>query len=339
MTPTTDDAGHVAVLGAGCWATAFAAVLADAGRRVQIWARRPGIVSSINAGQNAEYLPALDLPPTVSATGDPAEALTGADLVVIAVPAQSLRELASGWADHLPAQAPVVSLMKGLELGTGLRMTEILGEVAGVPPERQVAISGPNLAGEIARKQPAATIVACTEMETARRVAGLCATSYFRPYPHADVIGAEIGGTVKNVVALAVGMAEGMSMGDNTQATIITRGLAEITRLAVRVGAEPQTLMGLAGVGDLIATSMSPMSRNRTFGVNLGAGMTIDEVLAMTRATTEGASSCRAVLDLAGRHGVEMPIAAAVAAVVDGRNTPRQVVEQLMARERKHERI
>ena len=329
---------RAAVMGTGSWGTAFAATLADAGTSVVMWGRRQDSVDQINAGCNADYLPDLQLPEGMSATTDPIKALEDADIVVLAVPSQTLRTNLGAWADHLPADAAVVSLMKGVELGTTKRMSEVIEEVGRVAPSRVVVLSGPNLAREIANKQPAASVVPCRDHATADRVAAACATGYFRPYTNTDVVGTELGGAVKNVVALAVGMAEGMGMGDNTKASIITRGLAEMARLGVRLGADPGTFLGLAGVGDLIATCMSPLSRNRTFGENLGKGLTVAEVVALTRQTAEGVKSCHSVLDLARANDVEMPIAEAVTSVIDGDRTPEELVDLLMSRTRKHER-
>ena len=326
-----------AVFGTGSWGTAFSAVLADSGTKVRMWGRRPELVEQINAGSNDTYLPGIRLPQGISATTDPAEAADGADIVVLAVPSQTLRQNLEGWASLLPGTAAVVSLMKGVELGTTKRMSEVIAEVGGVEPERIVVVSGPNLAREIALKQPAASVVACSDAHTAERVAEACAAPYFRPYTNTDVVGAELGGAVKNVIALAVGMAEGMGMGDNSKATIITRGLAETTRLGVALGGDPATFAGLAGVGDLIATCMSPLSRNRTFGVNLGRGMAVKEVVAVTRQTAEGVKSCDSILQLAREHGVDVPIIEQVAAVVHEGRTPQQVVESLLSRARKAE--
>ncbi|HMT32544.1 MAG TPA: NAD(P)H-dependent glycerol-3-phosphate dehydrogenase [Dermatophilaceae bacterium] len=329
---------RAAVMGTGSWGTAFAATLADAGTTVRMWGRRPESVAQINAGCNTDYLPGIDLPDGISATADPAEALQDAEIVVLAVPSQTLRANLKQWASLLPSSAAVVSLMKGVELGTTKRMSEVIHEVGQVPWDQVVVVSGPNLAREIANRQPAASVVACRDHDTADRVAAACMTGYFRPYTNTDVVGTELGGAVKNVVALAVGMAEGMGMGDNTKASIITRGLAETARLGVRVGADPGTFLGLAGVGDLIATCMSPLSRNRTFGENLGKGLSVDEVIAVTRQTAEGVKSCHSVLDLARTNDVEMPIAEAVTSVIDGERTPEELVDLLMSRSRKHER-
>ena len=330
---------RVAVFGTGSWGTAFAAVLADAGSQVRMWGRRAELVDQINqAHVNGDYLPDLRLPEAISATTDPQEAVDGVDIVVLAVPSQTLRTHLVQWADLLPPQALVVSLMKGVELGTTKRMSEVIAEVAQVGPERIVVVSGPNLAREIAARQPAASVVACIDESVAERVAMACAAPYFRPYTNTDVVGTELGGAVKNVIALAVGMAEGMGMGDNTKSTIITRGLAETLRLGVALGADPATFSGLAGIGDLIATCMSPLSRNHTFGVNLGRGMTVQEVVATTRQTAEGVKSCQSILELAQHHGIDVPIIENVAAVVHEGRTPDRVADMLMSRARKTER-
>ncbi len=328
---------RAAVFGTGSWGTAYAAVLADGGTDVRLWGRRAEVVAQINAGCNEDYLPGIQLPNGVRATTDPAEATDRADIVVLAVPSQSLRENLAGWADLLPAGSAVVSLMKGVELGTTKRMSEVIAEVGRVPAERIVVVSGPNLAREIAAKQPAASVVACVEESIAERVAAACAAPYFRPYTTTDVIGTELGGAVKNVIALAVGMAEGLGMGDNSKASIITRGLAETTRLGVALGGDAMTFAGLAGVGDLIATCMSPLSRNRTFGVNLGQGMALEEIIRITRQTAEGVKSCESILQLAHDHGVDVPIIENVAAVVHDGRTPQDVVQALLSRARKAE--
>ncbi|MCK0111325.1 NAD(P)-dependent glycerol-3-phosphate dehydrogenase [Ornithinimicrobium sp. F0845] len=330
---------RAAVFGSGSWGTAFASILADAGGEVTLHARRREVAEAINADHvNAGYLPDLHLPDSVSATHDPAVAAAGADLVVLAIPSQTLRTNLGEWGQHLPAGVPVVSLMKGIELGTGQRMSEVIHEAGGVATDQVVVVSGPNLSREIAEKQPAAAVVASSDISTAGQVARACATAYFRPYTQTDVVGAELGGAVKNVIALAVGMAEGLGYGDNTKATVITRGLAETARLGAALGADPATLMGLAGVGDLIATCMSPLSRNHSFGLNLGRGMSVEEVVAITSQTAEGVKSCRSIVDLAARHGVDMPICAGVTAVVEHAMDVRELGDQLMSRPHKHER-
>ncbi len=328
---------RAAVLGTGSWGTAFAATMADADTDVVMWGRRQEVVDQVNAGSNATYLPGLTLPRGIRATTDAVEALDGVDIVVLAVPSQTLRNNLVGWAPMLPRGAAVVSLMKGIELGTTKRMSEVIAEVGEVEAERIVVVSGPNLAREIAERHPAASVVACVRETTAEQVAAACVTPWFRPYTNDDVIGIELGGAVKNVVALAVGMAAGMGMGDNSKASLITRGLAETARLGGALGADPATFMGLAGVGDLIATCMSPLSRNRTFGELLGRGMSVEEVTAATSQTAEGVKSCESIHQLAIDHGVDMPIVAAVVAVVQGRVTPRQMVSELMTRSLKSE--
>ena len=304
-------------MGAGSWGTTFAQVLCDAGTPAVLWARRPELAKVINASrENPGYLPGVTLPAALTATGDPAEALDGADLVVLAVPAQSLRQNLASWAALLPPAALLVSLIKGIELGSCYRMSEVIGQVAGAPQERIAVVSGPNLAREIARREHAATVVACTDPDAAERLQRACHAAYFRPYTNPDVIGCELSGAVKNVIALAVGMAVGMGLGDNTRATLITRGLAETARLGTALGADQHTFAGLAGMGDLVATCSSPLSRNRTFGENLGRGMAMADVLASTRQTVEGVKSSQSVLELARRHGVEMPITEVMVAVM-----------------------
>lgn len=330
---------RVAVFGTGSWGTAFAGVLADAGNEVRLWGRRPELVERINETRvNSDYLPDLVLPDEVEATSDPEHALEGADLVVLAVPSQRLRDNLASWSGLAASGAPIVSLMKGIELGTSLRMTQVIGEVTGVGPERLAVVSGPNLAREIAARQPAASVVASASQHTADLVAEACATPYFRPYTDTDVVGCELGGATKNVVAVAVGIAEGMGMGDNTKATIITRGLAETVRLGVALGAQPGTFSGLAGVGDLIATCMSPLSRNHRVGVGLGQGGSLADVVAATKQTAEGVTSCESILALAQRVGVEMPICEAVVAIVHDGHRPQLIADALMARERKREK-
>ncbi|MDQ1103084.1 glycerol-3-phosphate dehydrogenase (NAD(P)+) [Nocardioides zeae] len=328
----------VAVLSAGSWGTAFALVLADGGGDVTLWARRDEVVERINERhENAEYLPGIQIPPTVDATTDPEKAMAGADVVVWSMPSQTLRPTLEGWRDLVPRDAVSVSLMKGVELGTVKRMSEVIEESLDVPRRQVAVVSGPNLAKEIARREPAASVVACEDEETAVRLQRLVHTPAFRPYTTTDVVGCEIGGAYKNVVALSVGMAVGLGFGDNTTASVITRGLAETARLSMALGANPLTLMGLAGLGDLVATCSSPLSRNRTFGERLGQGMTTEEIYASTRQVAEGAKSCSSLRDLARRTGVDAPIADHVDEVVAGRMTARDMMESFVARETKAE--
>ncbi len=328
----------VAVFGAGSWGTAFSIVLADAGNEVTIWGRRDEVCATINdRHENTDYLPGIQLPPSVGATHDPEKAVHDADVIVFAVPSQTFRENLTEWADLIPSDAVMVSLMKGVELGTLKRMSEVIAEVTGAGPKRIAVVSGPNLSKEIARREPAASVVACADEDVARMLQDRVHAPAFRPYTSVDVLGCELGGAYKNVVGLAVGMAVGLGFGDNTTASVITRGLAETARLAMALGANPLTLMGLAGLGDLVATCSSPLSRNRTFGENLGKGMTTDEIYASTRQVAEGAKSCASLLDLARRTGVDAPVAEHVTAVVDGRMTAQEMMDSVISRETKAE--
>jgi glycerol-3-phosphate dehydrogenase (NAD(P)+) len=328
-----------AVLGAGSWGTVFAKVLADAGGDVTMWGRRPGVVDAINESRrNPDYLPDCPLPERLRATTDVAEAFDGASYVVLAVPAQTLRANLSEWRPLIGGDAVLVSLMKGIELGTCKRMSEVIREVAEVPAERVAVVSGPNLAREIALEQPSAAVVACADEPTAQKLQLACMTPYFRAYTNPDVVGCELGGAVKNVIALAVGIAVGMGMGANVSALLMTRGLAEIARLGAALGADQHTFAGLAGMGDLVATCSSPLSRNRTFGENLGRGMSLEEVTAATKQTAEGVKSCDAVLELARRRHVEMPITEAIVAVMHGGLRPVEAGRLLMSRTPKPER-
>jgi glycerol-3-phosphate dehydrogenase (NAD(P)+) len=329
---------RAAVLGTGSWGTAFAAVLADAGTDTVLWARRAELAEAVRTRhENADYLPGVALPESLGATHDPAEALRDSDFVVLAIPSQTLRENLAEWAALVPRDAVLVSLMKGVELGTTKRMSEVIAEVADVPADRIAVVSGPNLAREIAQKQPAATVVACADAEAATRLQAASLTPYFRPYTNTDVVGCELGGAVKNVIALACGMAEGMGFGDNTKASLITRGLAEMARLGSALGADPLTFAGLAGLGDLVATCTSPLSRNRTVGERLGRGDRLEEIVGEMRMVAEGVKSSRSILDLATKHDVEMPIAQHVAHVVHDGMTPKDMLRSLMSREAKAE--
>lgn len=306
-----------AVMGGGSWGTTFAQVLCDAGTETVLWCRRAEVAETINAmKRNQDYLPDFILPGKLRATADPQKALAGADVVALAVPAQTLRENLASWIDMIPPGAMLVSLMKGIELDSGKRMTEVIGEVAGWPAGQIAVVTGPNLAHEIAQRQYAATVVACTDQQAGENLQKACHTAYFRPYTNPDVIGCELGGAAKNPIALAVGIAVGMGLGDNTRATLITRGLAEIARLGAALGADQHTFAGLAGMGDLVATCSSSLSRNRTFGEKLGRGIPLAEILATTHQVAEGVTSSKAVLELARAHSVEMPITEVVAAVV-----------------------
>lgn len=330
---------RVCVLGAGSWGSTFAKVLADAGNEVTLWARRPELAERIErTHENPDYLPGVCLPSGLRATHDAACALEDAQLVAIALPAQSLRENLGAWAPLLPDTATVLSLMKGVELGTTLRMSEVICEVCAIAPERVAVLSGPNLAPEIAREQPTATVVACVDEQRAIAVQHACTAGYFRPYTNTDVVGCELGGAIKNAIALACGMARGMGYGDNTIASIITRGLAETARLGTLLGADPLTFAGLAGLGDLVATCASPLSRNRSFGERIGRGESLAQAQQASHGqVVEGVQTCRAVLELARRHGTEVPITEAVEAVCFRGMSPSVVGELLMSRSVKRE--
>lgn len=343
-TDATGSALNVAVLGAGSWGTTFAKVLADAAaasgvdRRIRLWGRRAAVVDQINtAHRNEQYLKDIALPSSITASTDVAEVLDGADLVVLAVPAQTLRLQLREWSSLIGPDAMVVSLMKGLELHTDARMSEVISEELSIPAERVAVVSGPNLAMEIAREEPTASVVACTDDAAAGWIARTCTAPYFRPYTTSDVVGVEIGGIVKNIIALAVGICEGKRMGDNTKASVITRGLAETSRLTLALGGEARTMAGLAGLGDLVATCSSPLSRNHTAGRLLGTGLTLDQVTAEMTQTAEGIKSAQAVHELAGKSGVEMPITAAVVAVLAGKLSVDELGPLLLSRDLKSE--
>lgn len=322
---------NIAVLGAGAWGTAFGQVLADAGNDVMMWAREPEIVQDIRDNHhNGVRLPSVErLPETVSATGDRAEAVHGAQIVVVSISAQFAREALELFRPLIPETAIVVSLMKGIERSTGKRMDEVVREALHLPANRFAAISGPNLSKEVADRQPSATVVACDDINVATTVAAACTTGYFKPFVTRDVIGVEMCGSFKNVVALAVGMARGAGYGENTAAMIESRGLAELTALGEAAGADARTFCGLAGVGDLIATCGSPLSRNYTFGSNLGRGMNIEEATRASNGVAEGVPTTDAVIGLGRRLGVPTPMAQAMSQVLDQGLNCRQMLEQL----------
>jgi glycerol-3-phosphate dehydrogenase (NAD(P)+) len=325
-------------MGAGSWGTTFAQVLWDAGTPASLWARSAAVAESVTARhQNPRYLPGITLPLSLTATTDAAAALEGADLVVFAVPAQTLRPLLASWEPLIPPDALLVSLLKGIELGSCKRMSEVITEVLGVSSSRVAVVSGPNLAPEIADRQVAASVVACSDESGATLLQKACHTAYFRPYWSTDVTGCELGGAVKNIIALAVGIAVALDLGDNTKATLITRGLAEIARLGEALGADPRTFAGLAGMGDLVATCSSPLSRNRRFGLHLGQGMPAAQALAATGQTAEGVTSYAPVLELARKHGVDMPITQVVAALIAGDLPVREAAAVLTSRSAKPE--
>ena len=328
----------VSVMGAGSWGTVFSMILADNGCDVTLWSRSEEIAAEVNSSRtNRAYHDELVLPEGISATTDAAQALEGSELVILATPSQTLRSNLQQWGSHIPSDAVAVSLIKGIELGTTKRMSEVISEVAGISHDRVAVISGPNLAHEIADREPAATTVACVNEDSARKVQDACTTEYFRPYYTTDVLGVEIAGALKNVIALANGMAVGLGYGENSQAAIMTRGLAEMSRFGVVLGAHPFTFSGLAGVGDLIATCQSPLSRNRTIGVHLGQGMSISEAERATRTTSEGVTSCAPLLELARQAAVDMPITEQVVNVIHNGKSPHEVLQAFMARSTRSE--
>jgi len=345
--PSVPTPRRVAVLGAGSWGTAFAKVAADAARlgasdgdswEVVLWGRNRDSMASIStSGINERYFPNTRLPENLSFTSDPEEALRGADVVVVAIPAQALRSQLVAMASIIESNAVVVSLAKGLERGTGLRMSEVIEQTLPGFGEQIAVLSGPNLAKEIIQEQPTASVVASVSERSAALVSRVCATTYFRPYTSGDVVGVELGGLVKNVIALCVGICEGRDYGDNSKSSIMTRGLAETTRLAVALGGRAETLAGLAGMGDLVATCSSPLSRNHTAGRLLALGLSEVEVGQRMTQTAEGMKSASVVRDLARRHGVEMPIVEAVSAVLDGQITVDQLQPMLLGRALKAE--
>lgn len=324
-----------AVLGTGAWGTTFAQVLADAGMDVRMWGRNSAVVDFISSGENASYLPGIELSDRISATTELASVLKGAQLIVVAVPVAAVRPSLASAREHLAEDAVLLSLAKGLEPETLLRVDEIIAQAAGADASRIAVLSGPNLSREIAEHHPTATVIASADERLAASLAKACRTSYFRPYASTDVIGSEIAGAAKNVIAVAIGAAEGMGFGANTRATLITRGLAEITRLGAAVGADPQTFAGLAGIGDLMATCSSRLSRNFSFGHRIGQGMSVEEALSLSPGVVEGARSAEPLLALAASLGVDMPITGAVVSVVRDGASAEQMGEMLLKRPQK----
>jgi glycerol-3-phosphate dehydrogenase (NAD(P)+) len=320
----------VAVVGAGSWGTTFAKILADAVADVVVWARRPELAREISEGRrNSDYLPGVNLPRGLRATSRLDEALRGAEQVYVSIPSQSVRPLLPEVARSLEETSVVVSLMKGIEKKSGLRMSEVLASGLALEPDRIAVASGPNLALEIAREQPTASVISSESLEVAQRVALTVTNRYFRCFVNTDVIGTEFGGVLKNLIAVAIGIVDGVGYGENTKASIITRGLAEMTDFAVAYGAQAETLMGLAGLGDLIATCESPLSRNNTAGRLLGQGYSFSEVVSQMNQTAEGLASVAPILALADARGVEMPIVRQVGQVLAGTLDPKDIAPHL----------
>jgi glycerol-3-phosphate dehydrogenase (NAD(P)+) len=326
---------RVAVVGAGSWGTTVAALAAE-NTPTTLWARRPELARHITEHhENPEYLPGFALPPTLAATADLETAVHDADVLVMAVPSHGYREVLAEAAPHLRAWVPVVSLSKGLERATLARMSEVTAAEA--PGHPVAVLTGPNLAKEILAGQPAASVVAIDDDIIASELQRIFSRPTLRVYTNPDVVGCEVGGVVKNVIAIAAGMAEGMGFGDNTRATLITRGLAEMTRLGIAMGGIPNTFAGLAGMGDLIATCSSKQSRNNTVGLLLGQGRSIDEIVGGMQMVAEGVKSSPSVLDLARRHGVDMPITTEVVAVCHQGKSARDALVSLMTRSSRSE--
>ena len=321
----------ISLLGSGQWGSAVAQILCDASNDVLIWGRNQGVIDEINQNhRNSRSLPGIDLPKSLRATSSLQEAFDHAEMIVLAVPAQTLRENLTQWKSYFSLEVPIVSTLKGIEVSTQLRMSEVIQEVLGISEKKIAILTGPNLAKEVVLRQPAGAVAASTSQELADLTAEVFSAPYFRVYTSNDVIGCELAGAAKNVIALAVGMSIGMGFGENTQALVITRGLNELTKLGMARGAMPLTFVGLAGVGDLLATCGSPLSRNRSFGEALGRTGSMKSAQEEVSSTVEGVATARAVVDLAHLVGVEAPIMEAVQEVVSNNITPAQAITQLM---------
>ncbi len=327
------DQGKVAVIGAGSWGTAFGSITADKGVPTVLWARRPELAEAIaTRHENPDYLAGIELPPALTATHDLSEAADGAAVVVMAMPSHTYREIFREVLPLIGPDVPVVSLAKGIEQDTNKRMSEVMREEGDLDPRRVAVVSGPNLAKEIARKQPAATTLACADGERGEELQHLFHSPYFRVYTNPDVIGCEIGGCTKNVIAIAAGIADGLGLGDNAKASLMTRGLAELARLGVAMGGNALTFAGLAGMGDLIATCMSKLSRNRHVGEELGKGRKLDEVIAEMNMVAEGVKTAKPVVSLAEQHGIDAAISGVICQVLYEDLSPADAVSNLMLR-------
>ena len=321
---------RVTVLGAGAWGTTMAQVLSDSGNDVLLWGRSTELVQEINDSHlNKKYLGEHVLPNQLKATDQISEAFNHSSIIVLAIPAQSLRTALTEWKSMIPSDALIVSTLKGIELTTDLRMTEVIGDVLGT--KNYAIITGPNLADELILRQPAGAVAAAPTLDIATQVQELFSTPYYRVYTSTDVVGCELAGAIKSIIALAVGMSIGMGFGENTQAMVITRGLNEVARIGAAHGADPLSAAGLAGMGDLVASCGSALSRNRTFGEVLGRTGSMNDAREHVAKTVEGVASSSAVVELAHRVGVEVPVIEAVADVVAGTITPKLALERLMA--------
>ncbi len=328
----------VGVLGAGSWGTTVAAIVA-ANASTTLWARRDDLAAAINADhESARYLPGVKLPDSLVATAGLEEACSGADVIVLGVPSHGLRAVLAEAKPCIAPDTPIISLSKGIEQGTLLRMTEVVCDVlTDHDPDRVGVLTGPNLAREVAAGQPTASVVAIKDSAVAERLQQVFWANTFRVYTNPDVVGCEMAGALKNVIAIGAGIADGLGYGDNTKAALMTRGLAELARLGVALGGDPLTFAGLAGMGDLIATCSSPQSRNRHVGVELGRGRSLDDIVAEMNMVAEGVKSTEAVIAIAARAGVEMPLASFVGRVLYEGAHPADLVPELMLRKAKPE--
>jgi len=330
---------NTAVIGAGAFGTALSQILVDAGADVTLWVREPDLCKTIaDTGENTLFMPGHKLPRNITPTHDLIEAVTGRDLLVVAVPTAFLRGVMGEAAQAITDHTVVLTVSKGIEVDTGLTMADVLREVLPLPLHRNLAfLSGPSFAKELMRRHPTTVSVAAQDLTLAERVQGAMSTETFRIYSTNDVIGVEVGGAVKNVMAIAAGIVDGLGFGLNTRAALLTRGLAEITRLGVRMGANPLTFAGLAGMGDLVLTCTGDLSRNRQVGLKLGQGLTLDQILADMHQVAEGVRTTRSVFELSKKLGVEMPIAEQVHAILYEAKDPKRAVVELMTRAPKHE--
>ncbi len=338
---TVDDGGvgerrmtKVACIGAGSWGTTVAGLAAQNGHDVVLWCRRSELAEQINELHvNEDYLPAIRLPEELRATASIQQAVEGAEVMVMGVPSHGWREILRTLKDDLSDVDAVVSLTKGLEVDTNVRMSEVLSEECpDFPGERYSMLAGPNIAKEIARRMPAATAIACTDAQRAERLQEIFHQPYFRVYTNTDVVGCELGGAMKNIVAIAAGIADAFGFGDNARAALMTRGLAELTRLGVHLGGQPLTFSGLAGMGDLIVTCISKYSRNRRVGKELGKGRRISDITSEMNMVAEGVKTCRPILELAGKVDCPMPITEGVVGVIYEGKTPDQMIADILSR-------
>ena len=319
----------VTVFGAGAWGSTMAQVLSDAGNEVLIWGRNLAVIDEINNSHtNSKYLSAHILPSELHATTDLDEAFAFSNTYVLAIPSSQLRQTLNGWKPRFANNCLIVSTLKGIEISTQLRMTEVINEILG--DKRVAIITGPNLADELVLRQPAGEVAAAQNLDIAEEVRALFRTPYYRVYTSVDLLGCELAGAIKNVIALAVGISIGMGFGENTQAMLITRGLNEVARLCAAHGADPLSAAGLAGMGDIVATCGSPLSRNRTFGELLGKTGSMEAALGQWAKTVEGVASSGAIVEISHRVGIEVPVIESVADIVNGSLTPEQALQRLM---------